>query len=75
MASKNNLKNNWTTMKRARKINAIAWAVIAVALSAWVTIEWHNQGCELKSLILASAFYTTFCAAIGAMVDLAIQER
>lgn len=62
-------------MKRARIINAIAWVAIAVAVSVLVSVEWYHNGCETLSLILASAVYTTFCAAIGVVIDLTIQGK
>lgn len=62
-------------MKRARTINAIAWVLIAITLCTYVVIEWHQQGCGVKSLVLASALYTSFCAAIGVVIDLTIQGK
>ena len=62
-------------MKRARIINAIAWVAIAITLCVWVSIEWNNYECPVSSIILASAVYTTFCAAIGVVIDLTIQGK
>lgn len=62
-------------MKRARIINAIAWAVIAITLCVWVAIEWHNQGCPVKSLVIGCAMYTAMAAGIGATIDQTIKER
>lgn len=30
---------------RARIINGVFWAVIAVSLIVYCAIEWHNNGC------------------------------
>lgn len=62
-------------MKRARIINAIAWVAIAITLCVWVSIEWNNNECPVSSLILASAVYTTFCAAMGVVIDLTMQGK
>lgn len=62
-------------MKRARIINAIAWAIIAVTICIAVVIEWHHQGCEVKSLAIACAMYTAMAAGIGATIDQTIKEK
>lgn len=62
-------------MKRARIINAIIWSIIAIILCTCVVVEWHQQGCELKSLILAVAMYTSFCGAMGLVIDMTMKER
>lgn len=62
-------------MKRARIINAIAWAIIAVAICIAVVIEWHQQGCEVKSLAIACAMYTAMAAAVGGTIDATLKER
>lgn len=61
-------------MTRARKINAIAWAIIAITLCVWVSIEWNNQGCPVKSLVIACAMYTAMATGIGATIDQTIKE-
>ena len=61
-------------MKRARIINAIAWAIIAVTICISVVIECHQQGCEVKSLAIACAIYTAMAAGIGATIDITIKE-
>lgn len=62
-------------MKRARKINAIAWAVITVAICIAAVIEWHNQGCPVKSIVIGCAMYTAMAAGLGATIDQTIKER
>lgn len=61
-------------MKRARIINAIAWAIIAATICIAVVIEWHQQGCEVKSLAIACAIYTAMAAGIGATIDQTLKE-
>ena len=61
-------------MKRARIINAIAWAIIAVTICIAVVIEWHHKGCEVKSLVIACAIYTAMATGIGATIDQTIKE-
>lgn len=73
MDGKNNLRTS-RTMKRARIINAIAWAVIAVAICIAVVIEWHQQGCKVKSLAIACTMYTAMAAGMGATIDITIKE-
>lgn len=62
-------------MTRARKINAIVWIAIAVAICIAVVIEWHHQGCEVKSLAIACAMYTAMAAGLGATIDQTIKEK
>ena len=61
-------------MKRARIINAIAWAIIAATICITVVIEWHQQECEVKSLAIACTMYTAMAAGIGATIDITIKE-
>lgn len=62
-------------MKRARIINVIVWVAIAVALCSMVVLQWYNQGCELKSLIIACVFYTMMPATICGVIDQTIQGK
>lgn len=61
-------------MKRARIINAIAWAIIAVTICIAVVIEWHHHGCEVKSLAIACTMYTAMATGMGATIDQTIKE-
>ena len=61
-------------MKRARIINAIAHAIIAVTICVWVSIEWYNKGCEPKCLVIACLMYTSMLTAIGFTIDQTIKE-
>jgi tryptophan-rich sensory protein len=62
-------------MTRARIINAIAWAIIAVTICIAVVIEWRHQGCPIKSLVIGCAMYTAMAAGIGATIDQTIKEK
>ena len=63
-------------MKLYRIINASFWAIVAVALSIAVVIEWgKNAACPAQSLVLACAFYTASCAALCGVIDQTIQGK
>lgn len=62
-------------MTRARIINAIIWIAIAITLCVWVSIEWSNNGCEAKSLIIACIMYTAMPAGLGGTIDQTIKEK
>lgn len=48
-------------MKKAKIINAIVWAVIAIVLDIMVVYYWNQMGCPVKSLVLGCIIYTAFC--------------
>jgi hypothetical protein len=62
------------TMTRARKINAIVWIALAVAVCIGVTIVWHSNGCEIKSLVIGCLMHSSMMAAIGFTIDQTIKE-
>ena len=62
-------------MKLYRIINASFWAIVAVALSIAVVIEWSKNGYPAQSLVLACAFYTASCAALCGVIDQTIQGK
>ena len=62
-------------MKTARVINGIVWAVVTIGIMAMVVAEWHAQGCELKSLLLACVFYTSMGVAFWFGADQCIQGK
>lgn len=62
-------------MKRARIINAIIWIALSVTLCVWVSIEWHNQGCSVSSLITACAMYIAMPGVLGMTIDQTIKEK
>ena len=49
-------------MKKAKIINGIVWAVIAIVLDCMVWYYWQQMGCPVKSLVLGVIQYTAFCA-------------
>lgn len=60
---------------KARIINAAIWAAIAITLCVAVGIQWHNNGCEVKSLVLAIAMYTSMSATLCGVIDQTIKEK
>lgn len=61
--------------KTKRIINAAFWAAIAIAITIYVCIVWHNMGCEVKSLIAAIFWYMSAPAALCAVFDATIQGK
>ena len=61
-------------MKKARVINGIVWAVMTIGVMAMVVVEWHSQGCGLKSLLLAGVFYTSMGVAFWFGADQMIKD-
>lgn len=62
-------------MKTARRINAAIWAAIGIALTTYVCIEWHKQGCGWDSLWAAIVFYGMFSLCFCGVVDEHIKEH
>ena len=62
-------------MKAKRIINGAFWAIIAVALSVIVCLEWHNNGCDRTALLVAIIFYTVISAGFAYIVDQTIKEH
>ena len=62
-------------MKTARVINGIVWAVMTAGIITMVVAEWHAQGCDVKSLLLAGVFYTSMGVAFWFGVDQCIQGK
>lgn len=60
---------------KARKINALIWAIIGLILSVTVAVEWHKQGCGVGSLIMAILFYNSFALCFGVQVDDYIKRK
>lgn len=50
-------------MKKARIINAIFWAAIAIILNVGVSTTWEANGCPTSSLVLGCIVFTTYCVA------------
>lgn len=61
--------------KTKRIINAAFWAAIAITITIYVCIVWHQQGCEWNSLIAAIFWYMTAPAALCATIDATIQGK
>ena len=73
-AKTNNNSKTITTMKK-RNIFRTAWAVVSLALIAFVRVEWHKQGCGVWSLVAAVSFYGILSAGLLIAVDDVIERR
>lgn len=62
-------------MKKAKIINGIVWAVIAIVLDCMVWYYCQQMGCELKSLVLGVIQYTLFCLCFWGCVHNHLTER
>ena len=63
-----------TTMKK-KIIFRTAWAVVSLALIAFVCVEWHKQGCGVWSLIAAISFYGVLSTGLLIAVEDVIERR
>ena len=63
-----------TTMKK-RTIFRTAWAVVSLALIAFVCVEWHRQGCGVWSLIADVSFYGVLSAGMLVAVEDVFERR
>ena len=63
-----------TTMKK-KTIFRTAWAMISLALIAFVCVEWHRQGCGIWSLVAAISFYGVLSAGLMIAVEDMIERR
>ena len=59
----------------ARIVNAAFWTVALAAVLVTVCIQWNNNGCELKSILLAVAWYTSGCVGLGLIIDQHLREQ
>ena len=64
----------FTTMKKMT-IFRMAWAMVSLALIAFVCVEWHRQGCGVWSLIAAISFYGVLSAGLMVAVEDVIERR
>ena len=64
----------FTTMKK-KIIFRTAWAVVSLALIAFVCVEWHRQGCGVWSLMAAISFYGVLSAGLMVAVEDVIERR
>lgn len=67
-------KNQKPSVRRARILNAIAWALVAIVVVSMVVVQWYNNGCETKSLVIASIWYTAMVTTFALLVDHNIKE-
>ena len=49
---------------KKRNIFRTVWAVVSLALIAFVCVEWHKQGCGVWSLVAAVSFYGVLSAGL-----------
>lgn len=68
-----NKQKTITTMKK-RNIFRTAWAIISLALIAFVCYWWHQQGCGIWSLIAAVSFYGVLSAGLMVAVEDVIER-
>ena len=57
---------------KKRTIFRTAWAVVSLALIAFVCVEWHKQGCGVWSLVAAVSFYGVLSAGLMIAVEDAV---
>ena len=67
-------QKTFTTMKK-RTIFRTAWAVVSLALIAFVCYWWHKQGCGVWSLIAAVSFYGILSAGLMIAVEDVMERR
>lgn len=48
--------------------------MIALTLSTYVCLKWHNQGCGWESLIAAIVFYNAIIAVLAGVICKTIKE-
>ena len=60
---------------KKRTIFRTAWAVVSLALIAFVCVEWHGQGCGVWSLVAAVSFYGVLSVGLLIAVEDVIKRR
>ena len=60
---------------KKRNIFRTSWAVVSLALIAFVCVEWHKQGCGVLSLIAEVSFYGALSAGLLIAVEDVIERR
>ena len=63
------------TIKICRAINAAFWLIALAAVLIAVCRQWSANGCEVKSIILAIAYYATGAGGLGLMIDQHLREQ
>lgn len=59
---------------KARIINGIIWATIAIVLIVYVCIEWHKNGCGWESLAVMIVMYGSCLGGLWFASDQTIKE-
>ena len=60
---------------KKRTIFSTAWAMVSLALIAFVCVEWHRQGCGVWSLVAAISFYGVLSAGLMVAVEGVMARR
>ena len=60
---------------KKRTIFRTEWAVVSLALIAFVCVEWHRQGCGVWSLVAAISFYGILSTGLMIAVEDAFDKR
>lgn len=60
---------------KKRNIFRTAWAVVSLALIAFVYVEWHRQGCGVWPLVASVSFYGVLSAGLMIAVEDMIERR
>lgn len=62
-------------MKTKRIINGAFWGALGLAACIGSCIVWHQNGCQIESLIAAIVYYTGAPFAIAYTIDACIQGK
>ena len=68
-------ESSMKTIKIYRIINAAFWLIALTAVLIAVCRQWSANGCEVKSIILAVAYYTTGVGGLGYIIDQHLREQ
>ena len=60
---------------KKKTIFRMAWAMVSLALIAFVCVEWHKQGCGVWSLVAAVSFYGVLSAGLMIAVEDVMEGR
>lgn len=60
---------------KKRNIFRTVLAICSLALTAFVCVEWHRQGCGVWSLIAAISFYGVLSAGVMVAVEDVMERR
>ena len=62
-------------MKLKRIINALFWAVVAIALCIAVVITWAKTCVPVKSIVFGCTFYLLNCVGLCVVIDQTIKGK